>query len=61
MARNYGVSLRELRLTGRKHWRDEAKADGGKRMLRRRVRHAGLRQFRKEILADGVALRANVA
>lgn len=61
MARNYGVSLRELALTGRKHWRDEAKADGGKPMLRRRVRRAGLRQLRKEILAEGVALRAKLA
>lgn len=55
MAKNFGVSLRETNLTGRKCWRDETKSDGGKRMLRRRVRYAGRRLWSKEILADGVA------
>lgn len=48
MAVNRGVSLRELKTMRRKHWRDEAEADGGKRMLRRVVRFAGKRAWRRE-------------
>jgi hypothetical protein len=60
MSHSKGVSLRELALTGRKHWRDEAKADGGKRMLRRRVRQAGRRQWTAEILKEGLPSRARL-
>ena len=48
MRHSRGVSLRELRATGRRYWRDEAKADGGKRMLRRLVRAHGKQAWRRE-------------
>lgn len=48
MAVNRGVSLRELKTLRRRYWRDEAQADGGKRHLRRVVRHAGERRWRRE-------------
>lgn len=48
MSHSKGVSLRELRMTGRIYWRDEVHADGGKRKLRRIVRQAGKRFWRRD-------------
>jgi hypothetical protein len=45
-----GVSLRN-RASGPNRYRDEAKADGGKRRLRRRVRYIERARWRREVRA----------
>jgi hypothetical protein len=50
MKHSRGVSLRELnRVTGRGYWRDENRADGGKRKLRRVVRRTSRHGWQREL------------